>query len=159
MPTLAVIWRAAGLLFATGVDTVIEVLPPVAWTPAPAVPVWVRGLFCHRGNLVPLVDVSRLLQGEPLPDRMANRVVVARCSLVPGTVPSTVGLWVECVMDLERLVFDGAGTHPGFDTEGGRFLGRVVQTPWGQVQSINPGEIFSPEQSAVLAERLKEAAA
>ena len=38
MPTLAVIWRAADLLFATGVDAVVEVLPPLASTPAPTTP-------------------------------------------------------------------------------------------------------------------------
>ena len=159
MPTLAIIWRAADLLFATGIDSVIEVLPPVAWSPTPAVPAWVRGLFCYRDRLIPLVDVSLLLGGPPTPDRMVNRVLVVRRTDGAGTVEWPVGLWVESVQDLARLDFSAAGHHPGFATQAGRFLGPVVQTQWGQVQLVRPAEIFSSEQTAVLADRLREAAA
>jgi len=159
MPTLAVIWRAADLLFATGVDVVVEVLPPLASTPAPTTPPWVRGLFSHRGRLIPLVDVSGLLGAAAVADRKSNRVLVVRCALNPESLPSTTGLWVQSVVDLERVDFSAAGSHPGFDTESGRFLGPVVETRWGQVQLVNPEQLFSPQQASILAERLKEAAA
>ena len=159
MRSLAVIWRTAGLLFATGADSVVEVLPPLACRPAPAVPDWVRGLFCYRERLIPLVDVSRLLALSSAPDRMTNRVLVVRRAIGPASVDWPVGLWVESVMDLERLDFEATGNHPGFATEPGRFLGPVAQTRWGQVQLVNPGELFTPDQAAVLSERLKEAAA
>lgn len=159
MPSLAVIWRAAGLLFATSVESVVEVLPPLAWSPTPAVPHWIRGLFSHRGRFIPLVDVAGLLGTPPTPDRMSNRVLVVRCAPNSNSIPWTTGLWVDCVVELENIDFDAAGSHPGFATDAGRFLGPVVQTRWGPVQHVNPEQLFTPEQSAVLAERLKEAAA
>lgn len=159
MPTLAVIWRAAGLLFATGVESIVEVLPPLKSRPTPGAPPWVRGLFSHRDQLIPLVDATRLLGETPREDRMVNRVLVVRRSLVTGSTDWPVGLWVESVLELERIDFDSAGNHPGLETEAGRFLGPVAQTRWGQVQRVDAEEIFTSEEAAVLSERLAESAA
>lgn len=159
MPTLAVIWRAAGLVFATAADAVIEVLPPLAATPVPAAPPWVRGLFSHRGGLLPLVDAAGLLGAEPRPDRMANRVLVVRCAADAGRVPWAAGLWVEGITDIGRIDFEAAGGHPGLETPSGRFLGPVVETEWGPVQRVEPRELFTRGQAAVLSDRIKEAAA
>lgn len=159
MRSLAVIWRAAGLLFATHVDAVVEALPPLAWRATPGVPDWVRGVFSYRGQLIPLVDVSLLLGATPSPDRMVNRVLIVRCARADKTGEWPVGLWVDCVLELERIDFDASGSHPGFDTGAGRFLGPIAQTAMGQVQLVKPAEIFTPEQAAILTERLREAAA
>lgn len=154
MSKLGVIWRAAGLLMATSAESVVEVLPPVAWRPAPGAPEWVRGLFSYRANLIPLIDTARLLDAPPEPDRMLNRVIVVR---VDGDW--SVGLWVESVLELERVDFDAPGGHPGFATEAGRFLGPVAQTPWGQVQLVEPRGLFTPDQIGVLTDRITEGAA
>lgn len=157
MPALSIIWRTVGLLLATSVDSVLEVLPPVSCRPMPAVPDWVRGLFVYRSNLIPLVDAARLLDTPHADDRMSNRVLVIRVCGDHAVHDWPVGLWVEHVLGLDRIDFDTAGTHPGLSTEKGRFLGPVAQTPWGQVQLIRPDEMFTSEQAAVLTQRLAEA--
>lgn len=159
MSTLAVIWRASGLLFATGVESIVEVLPPLSCREVPAVPVWVRGLFCHRDRLIPLVDASTLIGRTPTQIRMANRVLVVRRSLGSSSDNWTVGLWVQCVLELERLEFESPGIHPGFATEAGRFLGPVASTRWGLVQLVKPAELFTVDEASVLSARLREAAA
>ena len=159
MRSLAIIWRAAGLLMATGAGSVVEVLPPVAYRRAPAVPEWVRGLFAWRGRLIPLVDAARLLGAEPAPDRMFNRVLVLRVGAGVAPVDWPVGLWVESVLELERIDFDAEGAHPGFASDAGRFLGPVAPTRFGQVQLVKPAELFTPEQAGVISQRLAEAAA
>ncbi|GMV27334.1 MAG: hypothetical protein AMXMBFR58_33650 [Phycisphaerae bacterium] len=156
---LSVIWQSAELCFATDARLVVEVLPPLAFRPVPAAPGWVRGLFSHRGRLIPLVDAARLLDQPVVPDRMANRVLVVRCSPGPDHVPWTAGLWVHSILEIDRIDFDQPGSHPGLATGAGRFLGAIAQTRWGQVQLVEPRELFTPEQAAVLADRLKEAAA
>ncbi len=159
MGTLAVIWRAAGLLMATGAESVVEVLPPVAWRRVPAVPGWVRGLFAWRGRLVPLVDAAGLLGAEPAPDRMVNRVLVLRVAAGETPLDWPAGLWVESVLELEHIDFESAGAHPGFATDDARFLGPVAQTRFGLVQLVRPAELFTPEHAGLLAQRLAEAAA
>lgn len=158
MEALAVIWRAAGLLMALPAESVLEVLPPVSSRAVPAVPAWVRGLFSYRGTLIPLIDAARLLGSEPRPDRMVNRVLVVRIAAA-GVPPWPVGLWVESVLDLERVDFSAAGGHPGFATEGGRFLGPVVETRFGQVQLLKAAELFRPDEAEILTRRIGEAAA
>jgi len=157
--TLAVIWRAAGLLMATGAESVVEVLPPVAWRRTPAVPGWVRGLFACRGRLIPLVDAAMLLGAEPAPDRMVNRVLVLRVVASEAPLDWHVGLWVESILELEHIDFEDAGGHPGFATDAARFLGPVAQTRFGQVQLMKPAELFTPEQASLLTQRLAEAVA
>lgn len=159
MRELRVIWRSAGLIAATTIDDVVEVVPPVAWRAAPGTPPWVRGLFSYRGQLVPLVDVARLLGAAPEPDRMVNRVIVIRVPRGDTAVEWHVGLWVETVLELDRIDFEAQGGHPGFATEAGRFLGPIAQTQWGQVQLIKPRELFTPDEIAVLTDRMCEGAA
>jgi chemotaxis-related protein WspB len=159
VPTLSVIWRVSGMLLATGAESVVEILPPVACPPPPAAPDWIRGLFSYRTKLIPLVDAARLLGATPGPGRMFNRVLVLRVGAGGAPVDWPVGLWVEAVLGLERIDFGSDGGHPGFATEAGRFLGPVAPTRWGQVQLVKPVELFTPEQTSVLTERLAEAAA
>jgi len=159
MAPLSIIWKVGDLLLATDVESVVEVLPPVASWPAPGVPSWIRGLFSYRGQLLPLVDASRLLDLPARPDRMANRVAVLRCSPAPGARLTVTGVWVDAVIDISRIDFSTADSHPGFVVDAGRYLGPVAQTRFGFVQRLQPEGLFTAEQAAVLAERLKEAAA
>lgn len=159
MANLGVIWRSASLLMAIESRSIIEVLAPVSCRPAPAVPHWIRGLFVYRGTLIPLVDAALLLGAPPAPDRMANRVLVLRLRSTAAPVEWPVGLWVESVLEIDRIEFADASSHPGFSTEAGRFLGPVATTRWGVVQLVHPDELFTPDQARVLTERLSEAVA
>ncbi|MCC6428449.1 MAG: chemotaxis protein CheW [Phycisphaerales bacterium] len=162
MPVLSVIWRSAGSLLAMHARDVVEVLPPLASRPAPAVPDWVRGLFVFRGRLIPLVDCATLLGASSPPDRMMNRVLVARVvagdeRLWPvGNWP--VGIWVESVLDIGSIDFDAADAHPGLASPTGKFLGPVAQTRWGLVQLVRPSHLFAPDQIDTLIQRLEQAA-
>ncbi|MBX3389286.1 MAG: chemotaxis protein CheW [Phycisphaeraceae bacterium] len=157
MSSLAVIWRAGGLVFSTAVADVVEVLAPVQAEPCSAVPGWVRGLFVYRGTLIPLVDVAGLLGRNPQEDRMSNRVIVVRVG--EHAALERAGLWVENVLELDRPAFEAPGSHPGFWVEQSRFLGKVAQTRYGAVQEVRPRELFTPEQAELLWSRVKAGAA
>ena len=84
---------------------------------------------------------------------MVNRVLVLRI----GT-EWPVGMWVDAVLELERIDFAAPGGHPGFATEAARFLGPVAQTRWGQVQLVDARALFSEEHATVLTGRIAEVA-
>lgn len=155
MSSLAVIWRAGGLLFSTGVENVAEVLPSVRASELPAAPDWVRGLFVYRGELIPLVDGARLLGRAREPERMINRVLVMRTRDAECGGENLVGVWVQSVLDLDRPAFEAKGTHAGLANESTRFLGRVAQTRFGQVQEVLPAELFGAEQAELLWARVR----
>ena len=158
MPSLSIIWRAAGLTLAMEGASVAEVLPPVAYRPCPGAPGSVRGLFVYRARLIPLVDGARLLGAQPPDDRMMNRVLVVRIG-GERRVDWPVGIWVESVLDLCRVDFASRGSHPGLADPSARFLGPVAESPHGLVQLVRPAELFTPEQVALITGRLNEAAA
>lgn len=157
MGKLAVIWRSADLLLAINAQAIVEILPPVSCRAAFGTPDWVRGLFLYRGTLTPMVDAASLLGTGRQPDRMSNRVLVVRSENNTSSDESVIGLWVETVMEIDRLDFDAPGCHPGFSTSRGRFLGPVAQTRWGQVQLLSPHELIANEQVGLLRQRLPEA--
>ena len=63
---------------------VIEVLPLVTARPIPRMPESIRGIFTHRGRLVPLVDLGRLLTDQPLRETLSTRVIVVEFPSGPG---------------------------------------------------------------------------
>lgn len=162
MRKLGVIWSAAGLLMAIDSCEIVEVLPPVTCRPAPGVAHWLRGLFVYRGELIPLVDAGVLLGAARAPERMVNRVIVTRVSNVQSSDPASgwpVAIWVDNLLEIDRIDFETTGTHPGLGGDSARFLGPIAQTRWGTVQLVRPEHLFQPDQIRVLSERIAEAAA
>jgi len=165
MSTLAVIWRGAGLLLATDTQYVIEVLPPVACRPVPGVPLWVRGVFMYRGDLISLIDAERLLSdlpnaqaSPPMGDLLLNRVLVLRVASRAAEPARPVGLWVSSILELDHIDFAGRHTHAGFPSESARFLGPIAPTRWGAVQLVSPADLLTTEQAELISRRLSEAA-
>lgn len=159
-PTLVLAWSVADLLCAVDVCDVVEVLPPVACRPLPLLPAWMRGLFVHRGQPMPLIDAAGLLGLAPSEDRMANRVLVVRIdgeNAGGRAAPRTaLGIWVHRVIDLARVDFRAASSHPGFESRSARFLGPLGESPWGLVQRVAPRELLDDAQWELLAGRQGE---
>jgi len=65
---------------------VVEVLPFVAARPIPRTPDAIRGIFTHRGRLIPLVDLGWLLIDKPLRETLSTRVIVVEFSLGPRSI-------------------------------------------------------------------------
>lgn len=168
MPALSLVWRAADLLFALETASIVEVVPPLAARAVAGVPPWVVGVFDHRGTTVPLVDVTRLVlrdaresgggaSGSPredAPTRLAQRIVVT--AMPPPHADRRIGLRVDALLDLAAVEPAASGSHPGFTTPFGGFLGTLVETPWGLAQLVRPQELFDGAQWSVLAGRLDE---
>jgi purine-binding chemotaxis protein CheW len=57
------VFSRAGSAYAVSAAHVVEIVPLAEPTPLPRVPAAVLGVMNHRGRIVPLVDVVRLLPG------------------------------------------------------------------------------------------------
>jgi chemotaxis-related protein WspB len=79
---------------------VIEVLPLVTARPIPRMPESIRGVFTHRGRLVPLVDLGRLLIDQPLRETLSTRVIVVEFSASPDEQRVRLGVAAENVLSL-----------------------------------------------------------
>src|SRR3712207_1576586 len=61
----SLVFRAGSLLCALHLDEVAETMRPLDTRPLAGSPPWVRGISVLRGVPVPVIDVARLLTGEP----------------------------------------------------------------------------------------------
>jgi chemotaxis-related protein WspB len=88
------------LCFTVGDETYAIPSRRVATRPLPDAPASVRGLFVHRGRLMPLVDLASLLGRPSLRDRLSTRVIVVEPSATAGGPPGRFGVAAENVLSL-----------------------------------------------------------
>jgi chemotaxis-related protein WspB len=76
-----------------------EVCPAVRLKPVPAAPAWLAGLLDYHGQLLPAVDASVLLGGDPVPLAVGTRILLMRApTQQAGDAPmATFGLVVHAV--------------------------------------------------------------
>ena len=62
--------------FALPATEVVEVLPRLPLKPVAHTPVWVAGVFSHRGQMVPVIDISAMTFGQTSVARTSTRLVL-----------------------------------------------------------------------------------
>jgi twitching motility protein PilI len=85
VPTWAgVLFRVRDSLLLASLEQVVEVLePPTAITPIPGTRSWVIGVANNRGTLLPLFDLTVLVDGGIASPRPNDRILVVRHSDIP----------------------------------------------------------------------------
>ncbi len=77
------LWRGIGFrvgsrMLVSGIDEINELLTVPVLTPVPGTQPWLLGVANVRGNLVPVVDMSRFLFGERTQHSDRSRLLVVR---------------------------------------------------------------------------------
>ena len=123
--------------FAIDCADTIEVLPVVTHRPAGIGPPWLLGLINVRGELLPLVDLSVIVENKPTELRLASRIVLLKLEgdLFEG-LATKVGLLVSELAGPFERDFSGAGAHPGFSFAGASHLGPTIADGEGMVQLL-----------------------
>lgn len=122
-----------GATFAMPTARIEEVVPLVRPTPLPDAPDWVRGVIDHRGRLLPLLDLPRMIGATAVESTAGTRIVIAdvrldRTGAAPDDARRRIAVLVGPVHEVVEL--DPSATD-GFDgLPGGSMphLGRLV--PW-----------------------------
>jgi purine-binding chemotaxis protein CheW len=83
--------------FAADLDRVERVVAVVEATPLPGAPGMVRGIINVEGAVVPVLDLRRRLGLEAVPDRLSDRLIIARAG------GGRAALAVDAVLGVERL--------------------------------------------------------
>jgi chemotaxis-related protein WspB len=118
---------------------IIEVVPMVLFKKIPHAPLYLTGLFNYRGTIVPVVDLSALLYGEPCRQALSTRIVLVdyRGSARDSHI---VGLLAEHVTEtISRREEDFQSS--GVEVENSRFLGGVISDDEGMVQKVEVDRI------------------
>ena len=129
--------------FALPATEVVEVLPRLPLKPLAHTPVWVAGVFSHRGQMVPVIDISAMTFGQHSVARTSTRLVLVNHR---GQV---LGLMLEQASDTLRC--DPAEFQPhGVDNHDAPYLGPVHKDQHGLMQWLSVDDLLSPAESALL---------
>jgi chemotaxis-related protein WspB len=115
---------------------VIEVLPLVAARPIPRMPEFLRGVFTHRGRLIPLVDLGWLLINQPLRETLSTRVIVVEFVSGPEDRRIRLGLAAENVVSLCSSS-EPETSVPRLETARAPSLGRLLRIGGRTVQVLD----------------------
>ena len=135
--------------YALKATEVAEVLPRLPLKPIAHAPVWVAGIFAHRGNMVPVIDLSALTFGTSAQARTSTRLVLVNYRPETWLEPRWLGLILEQATDTLRC--DPADFQPyGLDNRQAPYLGPVREDERGLMQWIGVGDLLTAEVRALL---------
>jgi chemotaxis-related protein WspB len=137
---LLLLFQAGACRYGIDACDVVEVIPPVACKSLPNAPSFVAGLVNYRGAVVPVVDLTCLLGGQPSQRRLSTRIILARYG---GAGEHVLGLLAEGVT--ETVSCREQDSQPsGIEVEGSPFLGSVLSDREGMIQRIILREVLPP---------------
>jgi purine-binding chemotaxis protein CheW len=109
-----------GRTYGLEVHQVREIVSPSTLTPLPGAPGLIEGVMELRGDLVPVIDLGRALEGEPLSEQGRSRVVVVESE---GLV---FGLRVESAVEVLSLEAEHLASPPALALQAGYETVRAV---------------------------------
>jgi chemotaxis-related protein WspB len=75
---VALLFEVGGQRYGLDVAQVLKVLPSVRLRPLPRVPDYVAGVFRYRDTMVPVIDLSLLIKGKPVPSLLSTRIILVQ---------------------------------------------------------------------------------
>jgi chemotaxis-related protein WspB len=125
---------------ALDIRRVREVVPRVRLQPVSGAPGWLAGVFVYRGQVIPVIDLHRLVGGAECPPHLSSRII-----LVPhrdhGGGERLLGLLAAQVADLRDIEPGGQPLASPAD-KGGIDLGPVVAAGPGVLRLLDPDRLL-----------------
>jgi chemotaxis-related protein WspB len=120
--------------FGLDVTRVIEVTPLAVLKKAPAGAAHVAGLFNYRGSIVPVIDLSCLLQGRPSRPHLSTRIILVDYT-GSDSAHHILGLMAERVT--ETVAFRKEDVRsPGIGFDSAPYLGDIIMDNQGMIQHV-----------------------
>lgn len=120
---------------------VVEVVPLLELKRLPQAPKGVAGIFNYRGEPVPVVDFSELVQGCPAAERLSTRIIIVHHPDGTGR-NRLLGIIAEYATQMVRLApKDFRDT--GVKLEAAPYLGPVLMDSEGPIQWLHEQRLLS----------------
>ncbi len=132
---LALLFCLGDIKYAIPGSKVREIVPLVSLKTISHAPEYFAGFFNYRGEIVPVIDLRKLIQGVPCRMRMSSRIILVDYAGKGGAV-YTLGLMAEQVTDTFRCSHKML-TNPA-QVNKAPFLGGIAMEKMEVIQHINP---------------------
>lgn len=128
--------------FALQAAEIAEVLPRLALKPIARSPAWVAGIFSHRGQVVPVIDLCQLTFGHPAAARTSTRLVLVHYRVDPRHPERLLGLVLEQANETLRCSPDEFRSY-GLNNPEAPYLGPVREDAQGLMQWVRVQDLLS----------------
>ncbi|MGA3169701.1 MAG: chemotaxis protein CheW [Chthoniobacteraceae bacterium] len=121
--------------YAIEAGRVVEVLPLIRVDEVPHAPAGMAGVFCYRGEPLPVIDLSSIILNRPAAQKLSTRILV-----VNTASGKRIGLIAERANETlkrERADFIDTGATP----HGAPYLGPATRDDRGFVFLIDPDKL------------------
>ncbi|KVE28809.1 chemotaxis protein CheW [Burkholderia singularis] len=143
--------------YALDATQIAEVLPLADMRAIPGAPAWAAGILMHRGEPVPVIDVTRLALGRASQRLRSTRLAIVRYRpSIDGGSPAfgkpyerRLGLVVERATQTARIARD-AFRDSAIVTSHARWLGPIASDADGLVQWVAVSQILDGEARTLL---------
>ncbi|MCP4346323.1 MAG: chemotaxis protein CheW [Desulfobacterales bacterium] len=132
---LALLFYIGDVKYTVKCEKVREIAPIVSLKTVPHTPEFFAGYFNYRGDIVPVIDLCRLIQGEPCNMRLSTRIILVDY-MGKNDIPHIVGLIAERVTETMRKPKD-AFVLPGIKSKDAPYLGGIVMQHGEMIQYID----------------------
>ncbi len=123
--------------YAIETKSITEIVPLIQLTKLHQVPEYVAGMFNYRGAIVPVIDLSMMIQGTVSPDYFSTRIIIINFNndkflgLMATKVTDTMNI------ELNQLIL------PPITGEKISYLGEVINDQQGMIQYLNLPNLFT----------------
>jgi len=132
--------------YALASEPVRQIVPNVRLRPLPGSPAWIKGLLNYHESVVPVIDLSTLTQGQPVPDVLGSRIIL----IERGTEGvRLMGLLAEKVLEVHSISEDEIRSS-GVQASGASGLGRVAIQHGEMIHIVAFDDLLSDEQKSEL---------
>jgi chemotaxis-related protein WspB len=146
---LFLLFRIGEERYALEAVEIAEVLPRVPLKPIAHAPQWVAGVFAHRGEMIPVIDLAALTFGQSARARTSTRLVLVHYRVDAGRPLQLLGLVLEQATDTLRCAPSEFKAY-GLDNPQAPYLGPVREDESGLLQWIRVQDLLSAEVRALL---------
>ncbi|KVE38426.1 chemotaxis protein CheW [Burkholderia sp. TSV86] len=142
--------------YALDATQIAEVLPLAGMKAIPGAPAWAAGILMHRGEPVPVIDVTRLALGRASQRLRSTRLAIVHYRPSSDGGPAfgkpyerRLGLVVERATQTARIARD-AFRDSAIVTSHARWLGPIASDADGLVQWVAVSQILEGEARTLL---------
>ncbi len=132
---LALLFYLGDIKYAISCDKVREVVPLVSIKTISHAPEYFAGFFNYRGEIVPVIDLRKLIQGVSCRMRMSSRIILVD-HMGKNKAVYTLGLMAEQVTDTFRC--SGKILAQSASVGKAPFMGGIIMEEMEVIQHINP---------------------
>ena len=132
---LALLFYIDENLYAIDSLQVVEVIPRVNLRPIHQAPDYIVGLCNYRGAIVTVLDLCKLIQGQPCRKFLSTRIIIANY-FQPGGVSTYLGLMAERVTETLKKS-DDLFSHVHIEAKEKSYLGGIAMDKRGMIQKIH----------------------